>query len=431
MVKRFELQFKMEKHEGCVNALHFNRIGTLLASGSDDLNIVIWNWIQNRPALIYDSGHRSNVFQAKFMPFSGDCHVVSCARDGQVRLADLSSTGVCKGTKKIAQHRGAAHKLALEMDSPHLVLSAGEDAVTYEIDLRQDKPNKLVTTKENDKKVSIYSIHSNPINSSEFCLGGRDHFIRVYDKRKINEEVNNGLLKKFVPHHIVEGGNDSIKANVTCACYNYNGSEILGTYNDEDIYLFSNEHSDSADYIHRYRGHRNNQTVKGVNFYGPESEFIVSGSDCGHIFLWDKATENIVQYMEGDEGGVINVLEPHPFAPILATSGLDHDVKIWAPTAENPTNLKGLKKLMKRNSREREEERTSDGGMIDGSMLWFIMHHLRRGRRQRQREAREARGEPAPDVETSDTLSDEDLTTDEDSDDEGDTPRDAISCNPS
>lgn len=27
MVKRFELQFKMERHEGCVNALHFNRIG--------------------------------------------------------------------------------------------------------------------------------------------------------------------------------------------------------------------------------------------------------------------------------------------------------------------------------------------------------------------------------------------------------------------
>lgn len=32
MVKRFELQFKMEKHEGCVNALHFNRIGTKKSS---------------------------------------------------------------------------------------------------------------------------------------------------------------------------------------------------------------------------------------------------------------------------------------------------------------------------------------------------------------------------------------------------------------
>jgi len=40
-------------------------LGTLLASGSDDLNVVIWNWIRNRPALVYDSGHRSNVFQVR------------------------------------------------------------------------------------------------------------------------------------------------------------------------------------------------------------------------------------------------------------------------------------------------------------------------------------------------------------------------------
>lgn len=46
--------------------------------------------------------------------------------------------------------------------------------------------------------------------------------------------------------------------------------------------------------------------VKGVNFYGPKSEFIVSGSDCGHIFIWDKETENIIQFLEGDEGGVVS-----------------------------------------------------------------------------------------------------------------------------
>ena len=46
--------------------------------------------------------------------------------------------------------------------------------------------------------------------------------------------------------------------------------------------------------------------MKGVNFYGPHSEFVVSGSDCGHIFLWDKDTENIVQYMDGDDGGVVS-----------------------------------------------------------------------------------------------------------------------------
>lgn len=47
-------------------------------------------------------------------------------------------------------------------------------------------------------------------------------------------------------------------------------------------------------------------SVKGVNFYGPRSEFIVSGSDCGHVFLWDKETESIVQLLDGDEAGVVS-----------------------------------------------------------------------------------------------------------------------------
>ena len=48
------------------------------------------------------------------------------------------------------------------------------------------------------------------------------------------------------------------------------------------------------------------RTAKGVNFYGPKSEYVVSGSDCGNIFFWDKATEAIVQCMPGDEKGVVS-----------------------------------------------------------------------------------------------------------------------------
>lgn len=35
--------------------------------------------------------------------------------------------------------------------------------------------------------------------------------------------------------------------------------------------------------------------------------------------------------MKGDDAGVVNCLEPHPSMPVLATSGLEHNVKIWTP----------------------------------------------------------------------------------------------------
>ena len=44
-----------------------------------------------------------------------------------------------------------------------------------------------------------------------------------------------------------------------------------------------------------------------------------------------------------------------------------------------------LEQLMKRNRREREEERRHEPDMIDSRMMWFLMNHLRRTRRARVR----------------------------------------------
>ncbi|XP_065586467.1 LOW QUALITY PROTEIN: DDB1- and CUL4-associated factor 8 [Cyrtonyx montezumae] len=418
-VQRFRLQHGLEGHTGCVNTLHFNQRGTWLASGSDDLKVLVWDWLRRRPVLEFESGHKSNVFQAKFLPNSGDSTLAMCARDGQVRVAELSATQCCRSTKRVAQHKGASHKLALEPDSPCTFLSAGEDAVVFTIDLRQDRPaSKLVVTKEKEKKVGLYTIYVNPANTYQFAVGGRDQFVRIYDQRKIDENENNGVLKKFCPHHLV---NSESKANITCLVYSHDGSELLASYNDEDIYLFNSSHSDGAEYVKRYKGHRNNATVKGVNFYGPKSEFVVSGSDCGHIFLWEKSSCQIVQFMEGDKGGVVNCLEPHPHLPVLATSGLDHDVKIWAPTAETPTELTGLKEVIKKNKLERDEDSLHHTDMFDSHMLWFLMHHLRQRRHHRQR-----RREPgAPDAD-----SDESPSSSDSSDDEEEGP-DRVQCMPS
>ncbi|KAF3858002.1 hypothetical protein F7725_011203, partial [Dissostichus mawsoni] len=363
LVQRLELQGRLERHTGCVNTLHFNPSGTRLASGSDDLRVVIWDWAIRRAELEFDSGHKSNVFQAKFLPHSGDSTLAMCARDGQIRVAELSATQRCKNTKRVAQHKGAAHK----------------DAVVFGIDLRLDRPaNKLVTVKEGDKKVGLYTIYVNPAKTQHFAVGGRDQYVRIYDQRKINENDNNGVLKKFCPSHLVSSES---KTNITCLVYSHDGTELLISYNDEDIYLFDSNHSDGADYRRRYKGHRNNATVKGVNFYGPCSEFVVSGSDCGHIYLWDKNSARIVQFMEGDRGGVVSELfGATPHLPGMATSGLDHDVKLWAPTAECPTGLKGLKEVMKKNKRERDEDSVRHGDQYDTQLLWFLMRHMRNRR---------------------------------------------------
>jgi len=226
-------------------------------------------------------------------------------------------------------------------------------------------------------------------------------------------------LKKFCPRHLIGGDQ---KANVTAIVFSYDGSEIIGTYNDEDIYLFETEQTNENEYVHRYKGHRNNATVKGVNFYGPRSEFIVSGSDCGHIYFCEKQSETIVQFLPGDEGGVVNVLEPHPTCAILATSGLDHDVKIWVPSCEDPKfDVKQLRKLMRQNVRERERDQRNEPEFIDSQMLWYIMSRMRRAARRAQQGGEGSDESGADDSDGTDN-------TDGD-DDAGEGP--AVQCRPS
>jgi nuclear receptor interaction protein len=83
-----------------------------------------------------------------------------------------------------------------------------------------------------------------------------------------------------------------------------------------------------SSHTRRYKGHCNTKTVKDVNFYGLNDEYVVSGSDCGHFFIWDRKTTEVVNILEGD-GEVVNVVQGHPYEPMIAVSGIDSTVKIF------------------------------------------------------------------------------------------------------
>ncbi|TFK89831.1 WD40 repeat-like protein [Polyporus arcularius HHB13444] len=101
----------------------------------------------------------------------------------------------------------------------------------------------------------------------------------------------------------------------------------------------------------RFEGICNVETVKDVNFLGPRDEFVVSGSDDGNWFMWEKDTGRLHDILEGD-GTVVNVIEGHPYLPLVAVSGIDHTVKLFAPTP-GPSRFSRLDKadaIMNRNA---------------------------------------------------------------------------------
>ncbi|KAJ1908790.1 hypothetical protein IWQ60_011524 [Tieghemiomyces parasiticus] len=82
--------------------------------------------------------------------------------------------------------------------------------------------------------------------------------------------------------------------------------------------------------LRSFQGHGNVTTIKGVNYYGPNDEYVVSGSDDGNLFIWDQRTGALRQILQGDSD-VVNVTQGHPTLPFLAVSGIDNTVKIFSP----------------------------------------------------------------------------------------------------
>ena len=87
--------------------------------------------------------------------------------------------------------------------------------------------------------------------------------------------------------------------------------------------------------LQKFTGHRNARTmIKEATWWG--SNFILSGSDCGHIFGWERQSGKLVLLLEADRH-VVNCIQPHPFEPLMASSGIDYDVKIWTPSGSGNT----------------------------------------------------------------------------------------------
>ncbi|KAL7201878.1 hypothetical protein ACSBR1_033553 [Camellia fascicularis] len=392
LVKKIDLYGKLNGHEGCVNTVQFNSSGDLLVSGSDDRKVMFWNWATKTLEFSYPSGHLENIFQVRIMPFTDDRKIVTSSADGQVRLGQVLDNGEVE-TKMLAEHQGRVHNIVVEPGNPHILYSCGEDGFVQHFDLRSNSARKLFCCSSfTDKKQSSSSIRLNAIvidtrNPDYFAVGGSDEYARVYDIRKYQSDASSNVdapINTFCPNHLIK----THDVHITALAYS-NSSELLVSYNDELIYLFQKNmgigpsplsvpHEDlqKLEEPQAYSGHRNSRTVKGVSFFGPHDEYVMSGSDCGHIFIWKKEGAKLVRLMVGDRH-IVNQLEAHPHMPVIATSGIEKNIKLWAPVSNDVLPLPhNVQEIMESNRQ----------GRVDHSRVTLtpdvIMHVLRLHRRQ-------------------------------------------------
>jgi WD repeat-containing protein 42A len=380
LVKRFGKIQTLKGHTGCVNTILFNESGQHVISGSDDKKVNIYDVNTGSLLAKYKTIHKDNIFFAKDLPYSKH-KIITCAGDGKVVLMDIETTSNldqnnnysnCFHSTVLHKHKGVAHRICMIPQSSDQFYSCSSDGVCAFFDLRSKGNNneendernniimKTIFKNSYDRKTPIYSIQVNPLKLNEIALSGSFQCSAIYDTRKFDIPISYQC-----PCHLI----NTDEVSITGMKYSSDGDHLISSYNDEDIYRIninsqsfynlkemmlkedrypncfistSNEIEDvegdenlkkdndvNLGYVNKYIGHRNNDTIKQVSVMGLDSEFVVSGSDCGNIFIWNTITSKLIKLLKGDNIGAINCLNQHPSKPMLASCGLENTSKIW------------------------------------------------------------------------------------------------------
>ena len=94
-----------------------------------------------------------------------------------------------------------------------------------------------------------------------------------------------------------------------------------------------------SNYIQSYQYHRNFRTdIKEAVFLGSRDSHVAAASDSGLVFIYEAASGQCITVLEADRE-IVNCIRPHPMLPVIATSGIEHSIKIWSPI-EGPSGKK-------------------------------------------------------------------------------------------
>ncbi|KAG5328906.1 DCAF8 factor, partial [Acromyrmex heyeri] len=315
-VKRLELIYKLNEFipdYEIIRVLNFNHKGNLLMCVARDV-ISIWDWAVGEKKSSFTNNDNFFISDVKWLPlenliaFSDIFH--------EIYMLDIES-GI---STKLAVHPGIL-KLAVHPEIPHVIFSTGTDSRVISIDIRENKTKELFVVQENSSKVSLCSIECNPSNSNELCVAGHSYCAMVYDWRKVSKP-----LYKLWSNYVINNN----QVYITSATYNYNGTEILVSYNHKELFLFNKLTLSFGDYDHMYENYVDMSPLYNGYFFGSKSEYVISGTD-NNIFIWETNSESIIKCMTGDKTRV-TYLASHPYIPILATCGYDSNIKLWMPS---------------------------------------------------------------------------------------------------
>jgi len=291
---RAQILATLSGHEKTVTSVSYSPDSELIASGSWDHTVRIWDAATYQPVATLE-GHTGAVTSVTYSPDGNT--IISGSRDQTIVIWDAHTH---QTIATISGHAGSITDLAYSPDGS-TIISASEDQTVKLWDATTHEPLATLTGHAG----IVYSVAYSP-NGKLIISGGWDGVINIWNaktyklKKALGGQMNVVYSVSFTPdNHTIIGGR---------------GDGTINIWNARNYQL-----------IQTLRG--NAGTVTSVSSH-PDGEFIMSGHGDGSINIWNTSTYKLSKTLNGHAGTVTSV-SYSPDGEVVVSGSGDYLVNIW------------------------------------------------------------------------------------------------------
>jgi WD repeat-containing protein 42A len=349
--RALELDRVLEGHMGCINSIEFSDDGTLLLTGSDDTNICLFSTLTWQKLATLETAHTRNIFNAAMVPHSGNTEIVSCGLDGKVCLCRIRENGESANNvfqvaenKVVTRSNAITSRLVFLEGQPRTAYVARSTGSVSVVDLRLEREVDQFYPAFADMSRSCNCIASSPVHPYVLACGTDLPPVCFVDVRKATRE-NASFLRVSSPMAMQSSGVGGLS-------FNQQGDKVVCSYKSSDVFAYewtaALDHSDrrycdpldlasypahdyASQYVlcptKRYVGRSNRLTMFKEAAYFDEDRYVVTGGDCGHVFVWDAETGKLFRKVKADSD-IVNGVLTHPALPVIVACGIDDSAKV-------------------------------------------------------------------------------------------------------
>lgn len=305
----FQVQFTLREHTRSVCVVKFSPDGKLLASGSADKSVIVWNPFDGTMICKLEGMHKTGINDLAWSPCSK--YIISVADDTYMCLWDV--TAKCC-IRVLRGHQNYVFCVNYN-DAGNVIVSGSFDETIRLWDAKTGVCIKVINA------------HSDPVTAVEFNSDGSMIISASYDGLcRLWDSATGQCLKTIYMEKT---------APVSFARFSPNGSFILVGYLDSTLRLWKISLG-NPQVVVSYRGHKNEKHCVSCQC-SKISQHIVSGSEDHCVYVWDVSSKTHLHKLTGHTDAVLTVAW-HPKEPLLASGGMEKDrtVKIWRHVDPSP-----------------------------------------------------------------------------------------------